>query len=336
MKLEDLSVGAVIMHADSKTNPLHTGVMYIVLKIDEEIEVIDVCCINCQLGTAIGEVSHIPTCSISEYNMLFRIGVEPLTPLSKDLWLRWTSSKTSLGKVGELTPYRDKNGRPLHIGDTVRIKSGDNEHRGVMVVRDDIDGYFIMGISANCDSKSGTISRWSVEFERSYKRIQKGCKYAASWNISVIEAVDFIPEVGDENSDKVGREKNPIECANKSLWQCDNKSLWLRWLIGDKTSLGKIGDKTPYKLENGRNLFVGDIVKISREGEEQSGCLVVHDTTDGYYIMGIATDCNDRKCKIERWNVTLESAFYNRLKGDTYTAGYRSADIEVVDFNPEE
>lgn len=114
------------------------------------------------------------------------------------------------------------------------------------------------------------------------------------------------------------------------------KDLYLRWLIARKTSLGKIGDKTPYKLDNGRNLVVGDIVKISREGEEHGGCLVVHDRTEGYYIMGIAGDCNDRKCEITRWNVTLESGFYNRLKGDTYTAGYRSADIEVVDFKPEE
>ena len=114
------------------------------------------------------------------------------------------------------------------------------------------------------------------------------------------------------------------------------KDLYLRWLIARKTSLGKIGDKTPYRFENGRNLVVGDIVKISREGEEHGGCLVVHDRTDGYYIMGIAGDCNDRKCEIQRWNVTLESGFYNRLKGDSYTAGFRSADIEVVDFKPEE
>lgn len=132
-----------------------------------------------------------------------------------------------------------------------------------------------------------------------------------------------------------------IQPANDSLFLQHKpaetkKDLYLRWLIARKTSLGKIGDKTPYKLENGRNLFVGDIVKISREGEEHGGCLVVHDITDGYYIMGIAADCNDRKCEIKRWNVTLESGFYNRLKGDTYTAGYRSADIEVTDFKPEE
>lgn len=202
MKLEDLNMGAVIMHADAKTNPIHTGTMYIVLKIDKEHEDIEACCINCQIGTAIGEVRHISTRSISEYNMLFQILIAP-------------------------------------------------------------------------------------------------------------------PAV----------RSNPTATS---------KDLYLRWAFGEKTSLGRIGDKTPYKIENGRNLFVGDIVKISREGEEHGDCLVVHDTTDGYYIMGIASDCNDTKCEIKHWNVTLESGFYNRLKGDTYATCFRSIGIEVVDFNPEE
>lgn len=77
MKLEDLKVGSIIMHADAKTNPIHTGKMYIVLKIDKEHEDIEVCCVNCQIGTAIGEVSHISTISISEYNMLFQILIAP-------------------------------------------------------------------------------------------------------------------------------------------------------------------------------------------------------------------------------------------------------------------
>ena len=202
MKLEDLHMGAVIMHADAKKNPIHTGTMYIVLKIDKEREDIEVCCVNCQIGTAIGEVRHISTRSISEYNMLFQILIAP----------------------------------------------------------------------------------------------------------------------------------NAVRSNPKAT----SKDLYLRWLICRKTSLGKIGDKTPYKLENGCNLFVGDIVKISREGEEYRGCLVVHDKDDGYYIMGIAADCNDRKGEIKRWNVTLESGFYNRIKGGIFNAGIRSAAIEVVDFNPEE
>lgn len=200
MKLENLKVGALIMHADAKTNPIHTGTMYIVIKIDKEHEDIEACCVNCQIGTAIGEVRHISIRSISEYNMLTQI-----------------------------------------------------------VIASPAD------------------------------------------NLSV-----------------------------------SKKDLYLRWTLGKKTFLGKVGDKTPYKLENGRNLFVGDIVKISKAGEEHCGCPVVRDRTFGYVIMGIAASCNDRTGNIDDWNVSLESGFYNRHKGNIADAGYGNFDIEVVDFFPEE
>lgn len=73
MRLEDLNVGAVIMHADAKTNPIHTGTIYIVLKIDKEHEDIEACCVNSQIDIAIVEVRHISTRSISQYNMLTQI-----------------------------------------------------------------------------------------------------------------------------------------------------------------------------------------------------------------------------------------------------------------------
>lgn len=114
------------------------------------------------------------------------------------------------------------------------------------------------------------------------------------------------------------------------------KDLYLCWTFGKNNFLGKVGDKTPYILENGRHLFVGDIVKISKAGEEHCGCPVVRDRTFGYAIMGIATSCNDRTGNIEGWNVSLESGFYNRRKGNIADAGYGDFDIEVVDFPPEE
>lgn len=200
MKLENLEVGAIIMHADANKNPIHTGTVYIVLKIDKERKDIEACVLNSQFGISIGEVRHIPTCTISEYNMLTQIVIASPTD----------------------------------------------------------------------------------------------------------------------------RAPSP------------KKDLYLRWAFGKKTSLGKVGDKTPYKLENGRNLFVGDIVKISKAGEEHCGCTVVHDRTYGYVIMGIAASCNDRTANINDWNVSLESAFYNRHKGNITDAGYGNFDIEVVDFPPEE
>lgn len=114
------------------------------------------------------------------------------------------------------------------------------------------------------------------------------------------------------------------------------KDLYLRWAFGKKTSLGRIGDKTPYKIENGRNLFVGDIVKISREGMEYGGCLVVHDITDGYYIMGIASDCNSKTGEIKNFTVSLEKSFYDIKNGDTFASAWYPDGIEVVDFPPEE
>ena len=202
MKLEDLNTGAVIMHADAKTNPVHTGTIYIVLKIDKEHEDIEACCVNSQIGIAIGEVRHISTRSISEYNMLFQIHIEPPA-----------------------------------------VRSNTTAH---------------------------------------------------------------------------------------------SKDLYLRWAFGKKTSLGKIGDKTPYKLENGRNLFVGDVVSIKNDYLEKKDCLVVYDKDDGYYVMRIASDCNDSIGEIADWDVTLENGFYNRLKGDTFNLAFDSPQIEVVDFPPEE
>lgn len=201
MKLEDLNMGAVIMHADAKTNPIHTGTMYIVLKIDKEHEDIEACCINCQIGTAIGEVRHISTCSISEYNMLFQILIAPPavrsnpTATSKDLYLRWAyGEKTSLGRIGDKTPYKIENGRNLFVGDIVSVKNDYMEEKGCLVVYDEEDGYYVMGISSACNSKTGEIKNFTVSLEKSFSGIKNGDTFATPLNRKGIEVVDFIPE----------------------------------------------------------------------------------------------------------------------------------------------
>lgn len=201
MKLEDLKVGAIIMHADAKTNPIHTGTMYIVLKIDKEHEDIEACCINCQIGTAIGEVRHISTRSISEYNMLFQILIAPPavrsnpTATSKDLHLRWAyGKKTSLGKVGVKTPYKLENGRNLFVGDVVSIKNEYMEEKDCLVVYDEDDGYYVMGISGDCNSKTGEIKNFTVSLEKSFSEIKNGDTFATPLDRNGIEVVDFYPE----------------------------------------------------------------------------------------------------------------------------------------------
>lgn len=199
MKLEDLNMGAVIMHADAKTNPIHTGTMYIVLKIDKEHEDIEACCVNCQIGTAIGEVRHISTRSISEYNMLTQIVLAPpadnLSVAKKDLYLRWGyGKKTSLGRVGDKTPYKLENGRNLFVGDVVSIKNDYMEEKECLVVYDEDDGYYVMGISSVCNSKTGEIKNFTVSLEKSFSGIKNGDTFATPLHRNGIEVVDFNPE----------------------------------------------------------------------------------------------------------------------------------------------
>lgn len=204
MKLEDLNMGAVIMHADAKTNPIHTGTLYIVLKIDKEHEDIEACCINCQIGTAIGEVRHISTRSISEYNMLTQIVLAPpgdnLSVSKKDLWLRWAfGEKTSLGRIGDKTPYKIENGRNLFVGDLVKISREEEGHGGCLVVHDKDDGYFIMGIASDCNSKTGEIKNFAVSLEKSFSPIKNGDTFDTAFIHNGIEVVDFQPEESEGN-----------------------------------------------------------------------------------------------------------------------------------------
>lgn len=204
MKLEDLNMGAVIMHADAKTNPIHTGTMYIVLKIDKEHEDIEACCINCQIVTAIGEVRHISTRSISEYNMLTQIVLAPLgdnlSVSKKDLYIRWGfGKKTSLGKVGVKTPYKLENGRNLFVGDIVSIKNDYMEEKGCLVVYDEEDGYYVMGISSACNSKTGEIKNFTVSLEKSFSCIKNGDTFETALCYNGIEVVDFQPEESEGN-----------------------------------------------------------------------------------------------------------------------------------------
>lgn len=204
MKLEDLNIGAVIMHADAKTNPIHTGTIYIVLKIDKEREDIEACCINCQVCTAIGEVRHISTRSISEYNMLTQIVLahpgDNLYVSKKDLYIRWAfGNKTSLGRVGDKTPYKLENGRNLFVGDVVSIKKDDMEEKDCLVVHDEDDGYYVMGIASDCNSKTGEIKNFAVSLEKSFSSIKNGDTFATAWIPNGIEVVDFLPTESEDN-----------------------------------------------------------------------------------------------------------------------------------------
>ena len=120
------------------------------------------------------------------------------------------------------------------------------------------------------------------------------------------------------------------------LLKMKRKPLYLRWVYGKKTSLGRVGDKTPYKLENGRNLFVGDVVSIKNGNMENKGCIVVHDEYDGYYVMGISSVCISKTGEIKNFTVSLEKSFNDIKNGYMFATPLHRKGIEVVDFIPEE
>lgn len=124
MKLEDLNIGAVIMHSDRKENYAHTGEMWLVTKL--HISKVEAICLNSRDPYRVGETGLILLKELPHYDLITTLCVPPSTKPAnrkKDLYLRWAfGKKTSLGRVGDKTPYKLENGRNLFVGDVVSIK----------------------------------------------------------------------------------------------------------------------------------------------------------------------------------------------------------------------
>lgn len=80
------------------------------------------------------------------------------------------------GKVGEPTPYKDKFGRPLFIGDVVTVKSNltDKNYTEFIVKNDGKP--FIMGLECCCNEKTGRISGYEITLENPFHCIKNPTK----------------------------------------------------------------------------------------------------------------------------------------------------------------
>lgn len=201
MKLEDLNIGAVIMHSDRKENYAHTGEMWLVTKL--HISKVEAICLNSRDPYRVGETGLILLKELPHYDLITTLCVPPSTKPAnrkKDLYLRWAfGKKTSLGRVGDKTPYKLENGRNLFVGDVVSIKKDDMEEKDCLVVYDEDDGYYVMGISPDCNSKTGEIKNFTVSLEKSFSGIKNGDTFATVIFSDGIEVVDFPPEESDGN-----------------------------------------------------------------------------------------------------------------------------------------
>ena len=178
MKLEDLKVGAIIMRADTKDNLSQTGEMWLVTKFINTKAKFEAVCLHSINPFRIGETGIILFDELPEYKLITALCLQPLNDNlflrhkpaepKKDLYIRWGfGKKTSLGKVGVKTPYKLENGRNLFVGDVVSIKNDYQEEKDCLVVYDEDDGYYIMGIAAYCNSKTGEIKNFTVSLEKS-------------------------------------------------------------------------------------------------------------------------------------------------------------------------
>lgn len=210
MKLEALSVGAVIMRADRKDNLAHADEMCLVTRVDNAKAKFEAVCLHSLNPHRIGETGIILFDELPDYELITALCVQPQnnSPFlqhkpaepEKDLWLRWAIGKnTSLGKVGDKTPYRLKSGRNLFVGDVVSIKNDDMEEKKCLVVHDEDDGYYVMGIASACNSKTGEIKNFTVSLEKSFSVIENGDTFATAWFPNGIEVVDFQPEESEDN-----------------------------------------------------------------------------------------------------------------------------------------
>lgn len=210
MKLEDLKVGAIIMRADRRENPLHSGEMLLVTSFINVKAKFEVVCLHSKVMDRIGETGIIPFDELPEYNLITALCLQPLndnlflnhkpTKPKKDLYLRWAfGKKTSLGRVGDKTPYKLENGRNLFVGDVVSIKYDYIGKKDCLVVYDEEDGYYIMGIASSCNSKTGEIKNFTVSLEKSFSGIKNGDTFATAWRPDGIEVVDFQPTESEDN-----------------------------------------------------------------------------------------------------------------------------------------
>lgn len=205
MKLEDLKVGAIIMHADRKENPLHSGEMLLVTRFSNVKAKFEIVCLHSRVTDRIGQTGIIPFDELPGYKLITALCLQPLNDnlflnhnpekFKKDLYLRWGyGKKTSLGRVGDKTPYKLENGRNLFVGDVVSVKNDYMEEKECLVVYDEDDGYYVMGISSVCNSKTGEIKNFTVSLEKSFSVIKNGDTFATPLHRKGIEVVDFIPE----------------------------------------------------------------------------------------------------------------------------------------------
>lgn len=321
MKLEDLNIGDILIPNGTfrgvATKFVHeNNIALVVTRIDAPHHFFVTIVIASSDKARVGEKIVFHRKDLTCFNVHYQYIEYYLRKENKALYLKRCGEETYLGRIGEESPFTDDSGNELYVGDTVTLTYNSHSWNNCVVAHDTY-GYFVMGIQCCCHNDCGVISKYAVQKDSSWTDRVVGERISQVGMLHTVEVTDENPFINHKPSKP-------------------KKDLYLRWRYGKKTSLGRIGDKTPYKLENGRNLFVGDVVSIKNDYMEEKECVVVYDKDDGYYVMGISSACNSKTGEIKNFTVSLEKSFSGIKNGDTFATPLHRNGIEVVDFNPEE
>ena len=91
------------------------------------------------------------------------------------------------------------------------------------------------------------------------------------------------------------------------------------YLCGGSVFYGTVGTYTNYKDKNGRNLFVGDIVKIKSKKTSYTNEQYVVLNDGEQFVMGIKDSCDEKTGTIKDWEVELICP-YNQIKKERQVA----------------
>lgn len=143
--------------------------------------------------------------------------------------------------------------------------------------------------------------------------------------------------------EKVVLHENDLTCFNvhatsvKEYMSHENKVRYLKLTIGDESSLGIIGEASPFDDDFGNALYVGDTVTATYDFCSFHKCVVAHDKL-GYFVMGIHRFCDKDSGKISKFFIKKDSDWRERYVGERLPGGRIDSNriVEVTYENPNE
>lgn len=153
--------------------------------------------------------------------------------------------------------------------------------------------------------------------------------------VAIVVASSDKARVGE----KMALHRNDLTCFNVHYTHIEyyllkeNKSLYLK-LDSEEKYFGRIGEESPFTDDSGNTLYVGDTVTITHNSYSWHNCVVVHDDTFGYFVMGIQSCCHNDCGVISKFWVQKDSSWRDRFVGERLRHGGARRPIEVTDKKP--